>query len=438
VTKSLVIRPIITELNKNLTYSRHDVQALEEAVFLALAIDLDVEHAETVTLSKVKAATLLGSGTVERFSLFIKDHKIDLVILDCHLSPGQQRNLEKSWSTKVIDRTGLILEIFGARARTREGRLQVELAALSYQKSRLVRSWTHLERQRGGFGFIGGPGETQIEADRRVIGERMTKLKKELIQVQKTRHLHRQARKKIPIPVVALVGYTNTGKSTLFNQLTQANVFAKDQLFATLDPTMRSVKLPSGHRIILSDTVGFVSELPHELVAAFRATLEEVLEADLIIHVRDLSHLDNEAQKEDVLAVLREIGLTSLIEEGFIEVLNKIDRLDSESKDRLILSSKRSHYQIPLSAITGEGLEALYSLLDRLLFGADKLFTFTLAHSKGAALSKLYELGDVVERYDDDLKITGLVRLSSKSIGQFETLYGSSSIDSEKFYISLE
>lgn len=438
MTKSLVIRPIITELNKNLTYSRHDVQALEEAVFLALAIDLDVEHAETVTLSKVKAATLLGSGTVERFSLFIKDHKIDLVILDCHLSPGQQRNLEKSWSTKVIDRTGLILEIFGARARTREGRLQVELAALSYQKSRLVRSWTHLERQRGGFGFIGGPGETQIEADRRVIGERMTKLKKELIQVQKTRHLHRQARKKIPIPVVALVGYTNTGKSTLFNQLTQANVFAKDQLFATLDPTMRSVKLPSGHRIILSDTVGFVSELPHELVAAFRATLEEVLEADLIIHVRDLSHLDNEAQKEDVLAVLREIGLTSLIEEGFIEVLNKIDRLDSESKDRLILSSKRSHYQIPLSAITGEGLEALYSLLDRLLFGADKLFTFTLAHSKGAALSKLYELGDVVERYDDDLKITGLVRLSSKSIGQFETLYGSSSIDSEKFYISLE
>ena len=438
MTKSLVIRPIITELNKNLTYSRHDVQALEEAVFLALAIDLDVEHAETVTLSKVKAATLLGSGTVERFSLFIKDHKIDLVILDCHLSPGQQRNLEKSWSTKVIDRTGLILEIFGARARTREGRLQVELAALSYQKSRLVRSWTHLERQRGGFGFIGGPGETQIEADRRVIGERMTKLKKELIQVQKTRHLHRQARKKIPIPVVALVGYTNTGKSTLFNQLTQANVFAKDQLFATLDPTMRSVKLPSGHRIILSDTVGFVSELPHELVAAFRATLEEVLEADLIIHVRDLSHLDNEAQKEDVLAVLREIGLTSLIEEGFIEVLNKIDRLDSESKDRLILSSKRSHYQIALSAITGEGLEALYSLLDRLLFGADKLFTFTLAHSKGAALSKLYELGDVVERYDDDLKITGLVRLSSKSIGQFETLYGSSSIDSEKFYISLE
>ncbi len=289
-----------------------DPQArLEEAVGLALAIDLEIDHAEVVAVAKARPGTLFGKGVVERFADFVKAHEIDVAIVDAALAPIQQRNLERAWDCKVIDRTGLILEIFGARARTKEGQLQVELAALSYQRSRLVRSWTHLERQRGGFGFLGGPGERQLEMDRRIITNRITRLKSELDQVKKTRALHRAARRRVPYPVVALVGYTNAGKSTLFNRLTRAEVLVGDMLFATLDPTMRRVRLPSGLEIILSDTVGFISELPHDLVAAFRATLEEVTGADLVLHVRDIAHPDSEAQREDVETILGDLGWAS-------------------------------------------------------------------------------------------------------------------------------
>mgnify|MGYP003352030211 CR=1 FL=1 len=288
-----------------------------------------------VPLRSANPGTLLGGGAVERLAAIVAEKRIEVAVIDGKLSPIQQRNLELAWKCKVLDRTGLILEIFGARARTREGRLQVELASLSYQRSRLVRSWTHLERQRGGVGFLGGPGETQIESDRRQIADRIEKLKAELDDVKRTRGLHRKARKRVPYPIVALVGYTNAGKSTLFNRLTGADVFAKNLLFATLDPTMRRVELPSGRTIILSDTVGFVSDLPHDLVAAFRATLEEVLEADIVLHVRDIAHPETEAQREDVLKVLAELGLSERQQENTIEVLNKLDMLEPEEKVRI-------------------------------------------------------------------------------------------------------
>jgi GTP-binding protein HflX len=293
---------------------------LEEAVGLAKAIRLDVVHAEIASVARPSPRSLLGSGTVENFGELIGENDIGLVVVDAALSPVQQRNLERRWQAKVIDRTGLILEIFGERARTHEGRLQVELAALTYQRSRLVRSWTHLERQRGGFGFLGGPGESQLEIDRRLIGERIARLKRDLEAARRTRALHRQARRRVPYPVVALVGYTNAGKSTLFNRLTRSSVTAGDMLFATLDPTMRRLGLPSGRQVILSDTVGFISELPTHLVAAFRATLEEVTEADIIIHVRDAHHPDSEAQRNDVLNILVDLGLAQPIEDGLIEL----------------------------------------------------------------------------------------------------------------------
>ena len=285
-------------------------------------------------VTRWRPATLLGSGAVDAYGALIGEREIAVAVIDATVTPVQQRNLERAWKCKVIDRTGLILEIFGARARTREGQLQVELAALSYQRSRLVRSWTHLERQRGGFGFLGGPGESQLEIDRRLIGERIAKLKRELEDVKRTRALHRGARKRVPYPVVALVGYTNAGKSTLFNRLTRAAVVAEDKLFATLDPTMRRLPLPSGRHAILSDTVGFVSDLPTHLVAAFRATLEEVTEADLIVHVRDVHHPDSEAQRDDVHGVLGDLGLGETVEHGLIEALNKIDLLDEERAHR--------------------------------------------------------------------------------------------------------
>src|SRR6201747_2628827 len=314
---------------------------LEEAVGLARAIDLPIADAIVAPLGQIRPATYLGKGKVEEILGLIAGHDIELVVMDCALSPVQQRNLEKEWNTKVLDRTGLILEIFGRRAKTREGALQVELAHLKYQRSRLVRSWTHRERQRGGFGFMGGPGETQIEADRRLIGERITRLENEIKKVQATRRLHREGRRRVPYRVVALVGYTNAGKSTLFNRLTRADVQAVDMLFATLDPTLRALTLPHGGKAMLSDTVGFISDLPTTLVAAFRATLEEVIEADIILHVRDMSHEDSEAQQHDVENVLRQLGLDPEASGGIIEVWNKIDRLDPPDRDKLENAASR-------------------------------------------------------------------------------------------------
>ena len=394
--------------------SNRDPEArLREAVGLAAAIDLKVAEAVAVPLAKPRPSTLLGSGTVTRLGELINGHEAAVVIVDAHLSPVQQRNLERAWETKVIDRTGLILEIFGARARTREGRLQVELAALSYQRSRLVRSWTHLERQRGGFGFMGGPGETQIEADRRQIGDRILRLKKDLEEVKRTRDLHRQARRRVPYPIVALVGYTNAGKSTLFNALTRAEVYVQDQLFATLDPTMRVLKLPSGRPVILSDTVGFVSDLPHELVAAFRATLEEVLEADIIVHVRDAAHPATDAQCADVETVLRELGVGEEVERGLLEVLNKIDLLSPEDSRELLNQAARSARQLPVSALTGAGMGELRAHLDRLLAAGRDTVAVDLPLSDGAGIAWIYRHGEVISRSDDETQAHLVVRLDA-------------------------
>ncbi len=380
---------------------RESQARLDEAVGLALAIDLEVDHAEIVAVAKPRPATLFGKGVVERFADFVKAHEIEVTIVDTALAPIQQRNLERAWHCKVIDRTGLILEIFGARARTKEGQLQVELAALSYQRSRLVRSWTHLERQRGGFGFLGGPGERQLEMDRRIITSRITRLKSELDHVRKTRALHRAARRRVPYPVVALVGYTNAGKSTLFNRLTRAEVLVGDMLFATLDPTMRRVALPSGLEVILSDTVGFISALPHDLVAAFRATLEEVTGADLILHVRDIAHPDSEAQRQDVEAILDDLGLGEWLEDRVIEVLNKIDLLDVGSRQVLGHRMARDNGQVLASALTGEGLPELLATVDRHLAKSARTVTLSVALDDGAALGWLYDHGQVLERRDD-------------------------------------
>jgi GTP-binding protein HflX len=348
----------------------------------------------------------------------IAEKKIGLVVVDGTLSPVQQRNLERQWKAKVIDRTGLILEIFGARARTHEGRLQVELAALSYQRSRLVRSWTHLERQRGGFGFLGGPGESQLEIDRRLIGGRIGKLKRELDSVKRTRALHREARRRVPYPVVALVGYTNAGKSTLFNRLTHATVGAEDMLFATLDPTMRRLGLPSGKTVILSDTVGFISDLPTHLVAAFRATLEEVTEADIVVHVRDAHHPDSAAQRADVLEVLRDLGLGQLIEDGLIEVMNKIDLLDDAARDALLNQAQRNEEIVALSARTGEGCDGLLALLARRLDSTARSVRIDVPLSDGKTLAWIYQRGEVLGRRDDGKAAHLSVRLSDADLGR--------------------
>ncbi len=377
-----------------------------------------VVHEAIVPLRQRRPATLLGEGQVGSQKQVIADQHVTVAVVDAALSPVQQRNLERAWDCKVIDRTGLILDIFGERAATREGSLQVELAHLEYQRSRLVRSWTHLERQRGGFGFLGGPGETQIEADRRLIGDRIVKLKRELEQVRRTRGLHRSARRRVPFPVVALVGYTNAGKSTLFNALTGAEVVARDQLFATLDPTMRGLRLPSGRRVILSDTVGFISELPTELVAAFRATLEEVAEADVILHVRDAAHPDSAAQRADVIAVLEEMAREGSLDETWpertIEVLNKADLLGGRDQ----VASREP--AVAVSALTGEGLPALLAAVDARIAAAMEIADYDIPPADGARLAWLYQHGEVLERADQDDAIHVRVRLLAADRARFE------------------
>ena len=370
---------------------------LEEAVGLARAINLDVAYREIVRLREIKPSAYFSRGFVDRVKPLFETEEIELMIVDASLTPIQQRNLEKALKIKVIDRTALILEIFGERAKTKEGKLQVELAHLTYQRSRLVRSWTHLERQRGGAGFLGGPGETQIELDRRIIDDKIVRIRKELEKVKKTRELQRSARKRIPYPVVALVGYTNAGKSTLFNYLSSAGVFAENLLFATLDPTMRRIRLPGGREVILSDTVGFISDLPHELIMSFRATLEEVLEADVIVHVRDIANENSLAQKKDVLNVLKSLGLKNIENEsGYIEVLNKIDLLDEAGRRYLEENAARNANVVPLSAVSGEGTERFLRLVEDKLSANFRMVEVTTDAADGKLISWIYKNTDVI------------------------------------------
>jgi GTPase len=394
------------------TLGRSPDARLEEVVGLARAIELDVAEAGIAQLAEIQPATYIGKGKVDEFAGVVKSLDAGVVVMDCALSPVQQRNLEKAWHAKVLDRTGLILEIFGRRARTREGALQVELAHLTYQRSRLVRSWTHLERQRGGFGFLGGPGETQIEADRRIIAERIARIKQELEGVKRTRHLHRESRKRVPYPIVALVGYTNAGKSTLFNRLATSSVLAADMLFATLDPTLRAVALPHGERVILSDTVGFISDLPTTLIAAFRATLEEVIEADLILHVRDVAHDNSDAQSQDVAKVLHELGIEPS-DPRLVEVWNKIDCLNAPARERIEnLAERSAAAPVLVSAVTGDGIDRLKSAIEQQLGSSRATFEVTLDGSDGAGVSWLHRNSEVLAKtIADDGRVALTVRV---------------------------
>ncbi|MGB3415524.1 MAG: GTPase HflX [Mesorhizobium sp.] len=430
-TRAVVIVPILgrqperDEESSRPRLARSPQARHDEAVGLTRAIDLDPVRTAIVTVNDPRPATLLGSGKVQEFAAMVEESKAELVIVDHPLTPVQQRNLEKELNAKVLDRTGLILEIFGERARTKEGALQVELAHLNYQKGRLVRSWTHLERQRGGAGFLGGPGETQIEADRRVLQDKIVKLKHELETVRRTRDLHRAKRKKVPFPVVAIVGYTNAGKSTLFNRLTGAGVLAENMLFATLDPTLRRVRLPHGTPIILSDTVGFISDLPTHLVAAFRATLEEVVEADLVLHLRDISDPDTAAQAEDVEHILADLGVDAGDDSKVLEVWNKIDRLDDGNRERLLAEGAAdppATRPIAISAATGEGLAQLEAAIEARLSGELKQVTLTLAPAELGFIDWVYRNGDVVSRTDnEDGSVTLSVNATESAREEFES-----------------
>lgn len=423
--RAIVLEPVLQmrgEPGHDLRTNRSPDARLEEAIGLSAAINLDIVSSGIVRINNPKPATLFGEGKVAELAGIVASEDLDLVVIDHPLSPVQQRNLERRLKTKVIDRTGLILEIFGDRARTKEGKLQVDLAHLTWQKSRLVRSWTHLERQRGGAGFMGGPGETQIEADRRQIQDRILALQKQLESVRRTRELHRKKRKKIPQPVVALVGYTNAGKSTLFNRLTESDVFAKDLLFATLDPTLRKITLPHGREIILSDTVGFISDLPTHLVAAFRATLEEVLEADLILHVRDISHPDTEAQAADVHKTLADLGVEARTGAPVIEIWNKIDQLDADLRGKLVADASNDG-PVAVSAMTGAGLDHLASRVDAFMAQHDDVLDVKIPVSEGALLAKLYQTAEVLDRADGEDFVCAQVRVSDKQRGPFRAAF---------------
>ncbi len=425
LTRALVLHVEPKSRGQLKSTDRDAASKLDEAIGLAEAIDLEIAATLIAPLQKPNPATYIGTGKVAEIAKIVEDEEAELVVVNAQLSPVQQRNLETEWNCKVLDRTGLILEIFGRRATTKEGVLQVELAHLNYQKSRLVRSWTHLERQRGGFGFLGGPGESQLETDKRLIQERITKIERDLESVVKTRDLHRKGRDRVPYPIVALVGYTNAGKSTLFNKLTDANVLAKDLLFATLDPTMRNITLPSSRKIIMSDTVGFISELPTRLIASFRATLEEVLAADIILHVRDISHPETDAQAYDVNLVLAELGIDEQRRSQIIEVWNKSDLLDSQDQANRKATSDRIDNVVLVSSLTGDGLSQLLEKIEQRLSQSSTLYEIFLDPSDGQGIAWLHQRGEVLERMvfeDGRTRLT--VRLDEGTAGQAAAKFG--------------